>query len=288
MGSEGGLDETIAAMATVQHGVVARWQLLEAGATARQIHRRLMAGRLRLLHRGVYAVGHEALTRRSRYMAAVLAVGPGAALSHGSAADLLGLLGDSRTTIDVSSVIHRHSRRGIRVHRTPSLSDDEVTTAGAIACTDVTRTLNDIAAVVGERQLERAVRQADFQRTLDWERAGRKVRDAAGIEDDRALDGVEAEFLALVRAAGLPEPLVNEPFTLPDFTEARLDFVWHAHRLVVETDGRAAHGTDLALERDRHRDLQLRLAGYDVLRFTRRQVRRSPGEVAAVLAARLR
>jgi predicted transcriptional regulator of viral defense system len=156
------IDVAIAALAAGQPGVVARAELVELGLGRRAIAHRVANGRLHVVHRGVYAVGHARLSRAGRWMAAVLAAGPGAALSHRSAAALWGIRDTSRSSIEV--IAPRQCRRpGIDAHRI-SLEADEVTTERGIRVTTVTRTLLDLAEQLTPQQLERAIHEAEYHR----------------------------------------------------------------------------------------------------------------------------
>ena len=147
-----------------QHGVVARWQLLELGLGADAIDRWIAHGRLVAVHRGVYAVGHRLLTVEGRWSAGVLAGGPAAVLSHRSAADLWGLTGLARPRADVTHAVRRTPRPGITFHRM-SLAADEITDRAGIPVTTVARTLFDLASVAGPVRVQQAIAVAE-QRTL--------------------------------------------------------------------------------------------------------------------------
>jgi hypothetical protein len=161
---QGAADRAIGALAEVQFGLVTRAQLSELGLGDGAIDHRLKLGRLRPVHRGVYTVGHRLLTQHGRWMAAVLACGPGAVLSHRAAAGLWGLRNETR--IEVTAPRARHARRGIRVHRI-DLPPDEITTRHGIPTTTVPRTLLDLSADVSRDELRSAMRQAETQRLTD-------------------------------------------------------------------------------------------------------------------------
>lgn len=149
----------LAALAGRQHDVFTLAQLQDLGLTASAVHKRAASGRLHRVHHGVYSLAPaELLSRRGRYMAAVLACGPGAVLSHRSAAALHELRATDRTGIDVTiSGRTNHNRPGIDVHRSCTLSAGDTTTVDGIPCTTVSRTLLDLAGVVGRRPTERAI-----------------------------------------------------------------------------------------------------------------------------------
>jgi Protein of unknown function (DUF559) len=232
-------------------------------------------------------------------MAAVLACGPEAVLSHRSAASLHGLRGDNRAKTDVTvpgSSVRPRSR--IEVHRSTTLTAAEVTTVDGISCTTVARTLVDLGDDVDRQGVERAVSQAEVMGVFDGEavdealaRAG--PRRGAGILSAVLADYVEPTltrrelekcFLALCGQASLPSPAVNAWITLPDGVAYQADFLWRAERVIVETDSRRFHRHRAAFESDRLRDQRLILAGFVVLRFTWRQVTRGPARVAATVS----
>jgi predicted transcriptional regulator of viral defense system len=289
----------IARLAERQHGVVSLAQLQLLGLSKAAVSKRSQSGRLTRIHRGVYAVGHARLTGRGRWMAAVLAYGPRSVLSHRSAAALHGIRPTQRRNTDVTLPSpSATSRPGIDVHRSTTLTDADVTTVDGIPCTSVARTLLDLAEVVDERGVEKAIDQAEVLRVFDLreveevlERAGgrrgasvvrRLVADYRGptLTDEELEEG----FLALCRQASLPSPAVNEWITLDDGIAYKADFLWRAERLIVETDGWGSHRTRRAFESDRRRDRCLRLAGWDVIRFTWRDVEWEPDEVLTFLA----
>jgi very-short-patch-repair endonuclease len=287
-------DQRIAAIATRQHGVVAHHQLIAAGIGPAAIQRCVAAGRLHRLHRGVYAAGHRHLTAERRWMAAVLACGRDALLSHRCAADLLGLLATSSARIDVVTPARtRHGRNGISLHRVTKLDPQERAVAAGIPVTSVARTLCDLAAVVPLRLLRRAFDQAERMQVLDlaalerlMERSPRRSGSRAVKEVLRSYAGVpartrsdlERQFLDLCRAAGLPPPQVNARRA-----NTEVDMSWPEHKLIVELDTPRYHGTQAAFENDRRRDADLQLAGYRVIRITGRRLRDEPAAVASLV-----
>jgi hypothetical protein len=277
-------------------------QLQSLGLGKAAVSKRAQNGRLHRVHRGVYAVGRPHLTKHGRWMAAVLAGGPTAVLSHRSAAGLHGIRPDNRATTDITlRSSAARPRPGIEVHRSSTLTAADTTTVDAIPCTTVARTLVDLGDVVDRRAVERAVDQAEVLRIFDGkavhealERAG--PRRGAGIlravlqsyEEPTLTDRqLEERFLALCRKASLPSPAVNAWVTLADGVSYRADFLWRGHRLIAETDGRDVHTTRKAFEHDRLRDQRLTLAGFTVVRFTWRQVAYQPDSVARSLRSLL-
>jgi very-short-patch-repair endonuclease/predicted transcriptional regulator of viral defense system len=288
----GDRDRAIARLASRQHGVVSRAQLFALGLARGGIAWRLKHERLHVLYRGAYAVGHTAVSREGRWMAAVLAAGPGAVLSHRSAGACLDLLGSERAWIDVSVSRQRSSRPGVRVHHT-KLKSDEVTSVNGIPVTTVARTLLDLAAVVSRPRLERALERAEALRLADrtpltalleryprrqGTRALREILDR-GVSPTLTRSELEDRFLALVEGRRLPRPRVN--VRIGTF---EVDFLWRAQRLVVELDGRETHISAAAFERDRARDRALQAAGWRVVRVTWRQLHDDANAVADDLA----
>jgi very-short-patch-repair endonuclease len=256
------------------------------------------AGRLTRIHRAVYAVGHGRLTGRGRCMAAVLAYGPGAVVSYRSAGGLHGIRRDNRARIDVTVPgTSARSRPGIHVHTTTTLEPIDITSVDGIPCTSVARTLLDLADVLDRRSVERAVDQAEVLHIFDLRAVDDVLARAVGRRGAGVLRGVlaaydgptitrrelEERFLALCRAASLPSPAVNDWIVLGDGIAYQVDFLWREPRLIVETDGWASHGTRQAFENDRRRDRLLLLGGYEVVRFTWRDVLDEPAEVSATL-----
>jgi predicted transcriptional regulator of viral defense system len=292
------IDALIAELAERQHGLVTLLQLQFLGLGRSGVSRRVRSGRLHRIHRGVYAVGRPHLTQHGHWLAAVLACGPRAVLSHRSAAALHGIRRDSRAKTDVTLASpSARSRPTIDVHRSSTLEAADITTVDDIPCTTVARTLVDIGDVVSRRAVERAVDRAEVLRAFDGkavhealERAGRR-RGAATLravlesyeEPTLTERQLEERFLALCRHASLPSPAVNAWITLPDGIAYKADFLWRAERLIAETDSRGFHSHRAAFEHDRLRDQRLTLAGYTVVRFTWRQVGREPRRVAEAL-----
>ena len=214
-------------------------------------------------------------------MAAVLACGESAVLSHGSAAAHWELLGSAAAKIDVTAAASRVCAEGIRLHRSRSLDARDTTSHQGIPITSVPRTVLDLAATVSSDRLKRALAQAQRLQVYDH----RAITDVIARSNGHRGTGVlakatsrndpkwtrndyEAWFLALVREAGLPEPLVNESLAAPDHPPIVPDFCWPTYRLVVETDGWETHRTRAAFEADRRRDAALQAEGWRVLRFT--------------------
>ena len=185
----------IARLADRQHGVVGLTQLKALGLTASGVRNRVASSRLHRVYRGVYAVGRSRLTSEGRWMAAVLAYGPEAALSHRSSAAHRGLRPDNRATTDIS--LPRRSARtraGVRVHATTTLRPEDVTIHEGIPCTTVARTLLDLAEVISRRGVERAVEQAEVLRVFDGRAVDAVLARAAGRRGAAVLSAVLEEL----------------------------------------------------------------------------------------------
>ncbi|MEK6271705.1 MAG: type IV toxin-antitoxin system AbiEi family antitoxin domain-containing protein [Actinomycetota bacterium] len=264
------VEAAIARLASRQHGVVSLAQLNAAGLHRSVIVRRTRKGLFHRIHRGVYAVGHAGLSNEGRWMAAVLACGEGAVLSHRSAAALW-TIAPLPSVIEV--MVHgdagRRPRNGIRIHRSLTLLPSQTTRRAGIPVTKPSRTLEDLKRALPSDQFAAALRQAEFLRLPIGEQ----------LEPDHTRSELESRFLALCRRHRLPKPEANVrvgPFLV--------DFLWRSRRLVIEVDGFGTHGTRFAFEADRARDTRLKLMGYDVVRFTWRQI----GDGASAVAATLR
>jgi very-short-patch-repair endonuclease len=285
------LNLRVAEIASRQHGVIAVAQLRDLGMGKNGITRRVKRGYLHRIHRGVYAVGHQAPSWHRRWMAAVLACGDGAALSHGSAASLWGLLRPIEGPIHVSTPsTSGHNRRlGIHLHRAPSLRTPSLAESSPspshpagrggrrgrlltthrdnIPVTTVPRTIEDIRAssLIPAHLIRRAIRQAELK--------GLRLD---GIETDRTRSDLERAFLALFAHHRIPAPEVN-----PKLGRYEVDFLWRAQRLVVEADTFLYHRGSIAFEDDHQRDLDLRQQGYSVKHFTDKQLEAEPERIAA-------
>ncbi|MFN8159769.1 MAG: DUF559 domain-containing protein [Solirubrobacterales bacterium] len=278
-----------------QHGVVDGEQLRRIGLGRGAIEAMLDRGRLHSVHRGVYAVGHTSLSVEGRWMAAVLATGRGAVLSHSSAATLWRVLARPQAVIDVTA---RGQRKvpGVTVHRR-RLLPDEVTVCAAIPVTSPARTLFDLAAVVSPVRVERAVNEAEVLRLADalsLDELVMRYRGRRGVAVIRSIlaegrigleatrSELEARFLGFAERFDLPRPATNAQVSAGG-RRFECDCVWREHGLVVELDGRQFHDTPMAYERDRLRDRWLSGAGWTVVRVTWRQLHDEPAALAADL-----
>lgn len=282
-------DRVIARIARLQRGLTTYEQLLAAGLSPGQIARRIRSGKLIPVHIGVYAVGHDALTLEARFLAGVLAAGPGAALGHRSAARHLALRATHGSVVEVIGTRNRKGNRNLIVHRPRTIHPEDVTVVEGIPTTTAARTLLDLAATVDKRALEEAVRQAYFLRLVTdaslnatigrsfGHHGIRRLREAALLPaGERLRNRAEQRLLGLIIESRLPKPRVN--FRV---LGRERDLVWLEQRLVVEFDGWEAHGHRIAFEDDRERDGALAEQGWTTLRFTWRQLDEHPEQIVA-------
>lgn len=290
-------ERALARLLDRQHGVAARRQLFALGYGRGAIAHRVDCSRLQVVHRGVYSLGSPArLGPRGRWLAATLACGDGAVLSHRSAAALWGLL-PAGLPIHVTVPGRRGSgASGIALHRPRELAFADCAERGGIPVTTLPRTLVDLAAVADQGTIARAVEEADRLQLLEIGALVAVRRRLAGRRGVRRLDRVliqlhpseptrselERRFASLCRRERLPAPSVN---ALAGGFE--VDFLWPRQQLVVELDGYAFHRSRGAFERDRVRDAVLAVAGYRILRITAARLDREPDAVAAAIRALL-
>jgi very-short-patch-repair endonuclease len=283
----GGLDDrSMLALAHRQQEVISGAQLRAAGYSARAIKHRVERGRLHRLWRDVFAVGRPDVTERGRWMAATLACGADAALSHESAAALMGIHPDPQLVhVSVPGARARHA--GIRCHRRTPMPP--TTTIDGIATVELGHTLIDLAAHLPIEPLTRAVNEADKLNLIDHNDLTALVESFPGRRGIRKLrmilntysrtdSNLERRFLRLVDRAGLPKPQ-----TQVRISGMRIDFAWPDVALAVETDGLTYHRTPAAQAADRKRDQALAAAGITCLRFTNAQIRNEPRVVMATL-----
>jgi very-short-patch-repair endonuclease len=284
------VDARIVRIAARQHGVISRPQLLAAGLGSQAIRYRAAHNRLHRLHNGVYAVGFPSPAPLPRAMAAVLACGPDAVLSHGSAAALWEI-GRWTAPIEITAPARR-TRRGIRCHES-KLSRGDTTTNYGIPVTTPARTLVDLADVLDDRALTRATNDARVRRLVTSEQIAEQTSQSPGrcaqarlnstnSHDAPTRSALEDRFLELVRAHRLPAPAVNQRVRGHE-----VDALWRRQRIIVELDGRAYHDHPDAFERDRARDAALLAAGYKVMRITWARLTQDPAREAATLRALL-
>lgn len=287
----------LAELAKRQHGVVSIDQLLgQLGYSRGAVARAVASAHLHRVHRGVYAVGHTDLSLRGKCLAGVLACGPGALLSHYSAAWLWGIASWSPLPVSVTSPIPRGPRapipKGVRapvvLHRSDILTADDRDEIDGMPVTAVPRTMLDLAAKLRPGRLRRLLERAEELRLFDRRRFEEVLSRAGGHHGAQRLrhaieiyqpapytrSGLERRFLERVLASGLPRPATG-------FTELgyELDVYWPEARFAVELDTFETHGSHEAFERDRLRQEDLKLAGIEMTRITGHRFDSEPEQV---------
>jgi hypothetical protein len=278
----------IAWIATRQHGIVTAAQLLEAGLGRSAITRAAASGRLHRLYRGVYAVGHRGLSREGRWMAAVLAAGEGAALSHLCAAALWELRVLRTDFVTVIAPRQCRPKGPVRVHECRNLDTLDVTTRRGIPVTTVARMFVDLTDILTPHQLANVIHEAAYRKRFSVDATRQAMRRANGRHNLHVLElalalnasgsagtksANEDAFLSLLPLAGIPEPRVNMRLLGEE-----VDCHWPDRTLVVEVDG-PGHTRDRSMRDDARRDAKLRAAGYTVLRFTDQDIEHRADEV---------
>ena len=281
--------QELAELLEPQHGVVTFRQLRELGFSKGHISRAYEARRLHRIHRGVYAVGHARISNHARSLAAVLACGSGAVLSHHSAAWLWGFHTTCPAEAAVTVPSQGHRRRGVRVYRVAALSSTDHGSIDGIPVTAAARTLLDLGAVATARDLARAVDRAKRRGHLDLDVldamlrrrghtvAGKRLAKTLELYRRPVFDRARSEllFLEAIEGVGLTPPALNR------WTEKwEIDAYWEAERFAVEVDGWETHGSRQAFEDDRLRVEEMKLAGIDVIRISARRIEREPERVA--------
>jgi len=292
-----GREAALAWIAAQQLGLVTTEQLRLAGIERGSVRHRVKIGRLHPLHRGVYLVGHSVPHPNVPLLAAVLACGQHAFVSHRSALVLWELVRSPGPDVEVTVVAADcRSRTGIRVHRVDALHARDRRIRSGIPLTAPARSLLDFAATASDEETRRAIAEARVRRLLRpgelqaaADRAPRRtgtarIRALLDHEGEPALTRSDAErrMLALVREAQLPTPRTNTRVL-----DYEVDFLWAEQGLVVEVDGYAFHSSARSFERDRRRDAILEAAGYRVMRVTWKQLIEEPIAVAVRIAQAL-
>jgi very-short-patch-repair endonuclease len=296
MGTSGDI-RRVGALAAARRGVVTRAQLRGIGLSPHVIHRLLAQGHLHRIHAQVFAVGHRALTLEGRWLAATLALGPDAVLSHRAAAALWSILPRTQPLeVTVPTTSGCRHRDGMRVHRRRLVPNDRVVRDG-IPVTSLTRTFLDLAAGLDARTLAQAFEEAQILHrlrpaTLAAELVAQPGRRGAGklrtvldgaVEPGQAESVLELRFLKLCSDHGLPRPL-----TQVRIGPWRADFFFPEQRVVVETDGGRYHATAAKQSRDGRKAAAFEAAGLTVRRLTYAAVTYEPTETAKGLRIALR
>jgi predicted transcriptional regulator of viral defense system len=296
-----GVDGEIGRLAIRQNGLVTREQLDALGLNDQAVAKRVARGRLHRIHQTVYSLTPGVLTQRGKFMAAVLACGPDAALSHRSAAYLWGLVDSWEAPIDVTAPNRRgRSPEGVAAHRDGSLQPIDKIMLHGIPCTTVARTIMDFAGVEPDWRLRKAVAEAEVLQILDkaklralLKRSRRRrgvarlrlILDTIHPQTKRTRSELERLFLEMCAKHFVPEPEVNVWLPTPDGKRYQADFLWRDAQLIVEADSRRFHDTDSAFVSDRKRRQQLELAGWRVSQCTWEEVEREPRRLAETVQA---
>jgi very-short-patch-repair endonuclease len=283
----------VAELAARQHGLVTHAQLLRLGFSSGKIGRSSKALRIHRIHRGVYALGHAVLSDRARCLAAAMASGRGAVVSHQAAGWLWGLQIDCPKTIDVTVPQRGGKRDGITLHHSSTLVAEEHGKFGPIPATALPRTLLDLAATTSPRVTGSAIDRAERRGVLDLaeidvmlrrrhgHRGAARLRNALEIYREPGFYRARSErlFRGLVKKAGLRQPKVNTWVG-----KFEIDAYWEEERFAVEVDGWEMHRTRKAFENDRLRQEEMKLAGIDVVPISARRIEQRPDEVGRHLA----
>jgi hypothetical protein len=261
----------------------------------------LRAGRLYLIHRGVYAVGHRRLTLEAAWLAAVYAAGDGAVLSHRSAAALWALGVPPNGPVEVTSQLGKAISSGVRAHQS-CIAPDEIVERRRIPVTTVARTLLDLAAVASGAEASEAFRAAEAKRLITADALDAALRRHPGRRGNATVRAIlkdagyghgirrsrlEARFATFLRRHGFPAPARNVWMGVGPI-EIEADCLWAEQRLIVELDSRTFHDTDSAFENDRARDRTLKVHGWTVVRVTWRHLEKEERQLARDLRGLLR
>lgn len=286
----------MAVLAKRQHGTVARAQLLALGLSRRAIAARIERGSLSEIFLGVYVFGARRITRKGRWMAAVLAAGDGAVLSHRSAGRLWRLLPPAVECVEVTCRPGRVVRRKGIVSRQSVLQADEWMVWDGIPVASPFRTIFDLAAVLEMRELERAFHEAEARQVTDrvslpvlleqypGRRGSKNLRKLLDAPEPVGItrNDFEEAFVGLVDRYGLRRPRMNAPLAIRGrFFE--IDALWERERVAAELDSREIHGTRKKFESDRLRDRILVAEGWRTMRITWRQLHEEAEEIVADL-----
>ena len=284
-------------LASRQGGAVARSQLLDLGASASAIDRRIRSGRLLVALPGVYLAPGSPDTTAQRRWIALLAVGPRAVLSFETAARIQRLSTVARAGPIVVTVPHSgwQELEGVLIHQISDLVDEDVVRIDGMPVTALRRTIVDLAAIWRRGRLRIVVEDAvAAKRVTDGEigsclqsvaRRGKPgVRNLAAVLDARGPgtappeSQLERDFFALVRRSPLSEPVRQYPLPRDDGVRNLADAAWPEVKLIVEVDGRRWHQRLDDMKRDRDRDLKAAAAGWQVVRLLYEHVVGAPAE----------
>ena len=290
-------DVVIAHVAARQHGNLTRRQLLDLGMDDNAIAYRIKIGRLFRAHPGVYSVGRPPVTPHELASAAVLACGPGAALSHGSAMTLWGFWRHWDKPL-VVTVARNRRPQGIRIHRSTTLWRRDLTTQLGIRVTTPARTLLDNSPRLNDKALKRCVNNALHSPWLTQDqlaetlarhpehRGTKRIAPLIGLEGSPTRSGWEDDFPGFCDAHGLPTPVMGAVVC-----GYIVDALFVTERVIVELDSAGFHNDPIAFETDRERDAETLANGFVTLRITKKRMAAVPereAERLIVILARRR
>ncbi|MCU1485696.1 MAG: hypothetical protein JWN67_2442 [Actinomycetia bacterium] len=298
------LDAALARPAAKQLGLATRSQFLALGATDEVIERRLDAGVVRAIHPGVYLYASWPFTHETRQLAAVLACGPTAVLSHRSAAVLHGFEGIRRVRPELTVVGTRLPLLDdVTLHRTDTLDPIDRSQVGVLPVTSKARTLLDLGAVVPFELVYEAVHAACVEKLVTHQellsvldRVGKRGRRGTAslrailreaLPDERLASMLERDLLALIRRAGVPEPELQHRLVCADGRVVVLDFAWPALKFAIEADGHRWHATPKKLEADNARRRSIRATGWTLDAYGFGDVHARASKVLAEIRASL-
>lgn len=292
------VDQALADLASRQYGLFSRVQALTVGGSLGLIDRRVRADRWLVVAPGVYGLPGVAPSWRRDLMAACLQAGAAAVVSHEAAAALHGLatFPPGPVVVMLSHGDHQHLRIG-RLRQSTDLGRHHCTALDGIPVTTAARTLVDVAAVVRPGQLRIAVEDAlaakrctleDLSRChAELRRPGKRgigamnlVLRSLGPGPIRSATDLERRLRQVLVDGGLPEPVREHDLPWARETPGRVDLAYPAARIIIEADSRRWHTRERDFEVDRRRDREAQLAGWDVYRFTWRDLVDDPGDVA--------
>ena len=283
-----------AVIRAARHGVIEFDRLRQLGLSPDEIDYRVAVGRLHRKYRKVFAVGRPDIPLDGVFLAAVLACGPRAVLSHRSALRKWGLRGGGTSRIDVTAPRSIKPKPGIRLHRPLSLDALDTTTADGMPITSVAQTLLDVAAPAYRMNVGRLLHEAAVQQVLDMREVWAVLARSPGAPGARRLDeasreevpftrsGLEEAALSLFRSSSVPEPECNA-WVSDGEKLVEVDFVWGSARLIVEVDGSRFHSTRWRRRQDAAKTAGLRGEGWTVLRFFDVEVAGAPTRVVETI-----
>ena len=289
----------MAAVAEAQLGVISRQQLRELGLSDARIDEAIAAGRLQLIFRSVFGVGHGPLSVNARLLAATIACGEGTVVSHGTAAWLLGLRDWKPLEVNViAPVEHGRKIRGVRRRFVPPPRPGEIELREKVPTTDASRTIIDNAGILGRMAMADLIEEAATKGMLDVPRI-HAILDGPPRRNARRLlhqlepwrrykprihirSRMEAKLLPLLTQWALPIPETNAGLRIGK-DRFEIDFLWRREKLAVETDGGQTHDNPRAGARDSKRNRILTHSGVRVHRIGWEELRDRPDAVMTEL-----